>query len=254
MTNKLFTDLDDPTEIEDGELQIEIPEDNPFANIVGDDKLYRTQQDVAKALIEKENFIRKLKNDNAVLRSEVSTRSRVEEAIDKMLKTNTQTPSNPAQSQTAGQNGGNGENGSNVEKGFTEADFVALLEKREKERAYEANASTAKKALLDKYGQDASRVLKQRAAELGTTEEALSGLARSTPSAFLALFPDVVKKPEASIPATSVNQSAKPASANPRNKAYYDALLKKSPKDYLSRDVQLQMHRDAIELKEAFYS
>lgn len=254
MTNKLFTDLDDPTELEDGELQIEIPDDNPFANIVGDDKLYRTQQDVAKALIEKENFIRKLKNDNAVLRSEVSTRSRVEEAIDKMLKTNTNPASNPVTPPGNGTNAANGDDGSNTNKGFSEADVLALLEKREKERAYSANAEQAKKALVEKYGADASRVLKQRATELGTTEEALSGLARTTPSAFLALFPDVVKKPEPGIPATSVNQTARPVSANPRNKKYYDDILKKDPKAYLSRDTQLQMHRDAIELKEAFYS
>lgn len=69
-----------------------------------------------------------------------------------------------------------------------EAKLAALLDKRTKASAAQANQDAVNKALNEKYGDKAAEVVKQKAAEYGFTPKQLGELAAQSPKAVLQLF------------------------------------------------------------------
>lgn len=261
MTNKLFADYEDEDEGEDDNLtpplNLEIPAEDPLSAVVGEGKFYKTQTELVKGLLEKEALIKRQQSENKLLRGELQTRGRVEEIVDKLLS-----KQKDPNSQDAGNNSGdplnvNGSGGQpNATQSITKDEIVKLLEEKDRQKTLSANLETARKALVAVFGNEAPRVVKRRAAELGVTEDYLNKTAAESPAAFIALFPaKQVEAPMSGIPGSSSNTTnfSPPNPGGAKTNAYYKELQKKDLTQYLSPRVQNQMYKDAMKLGEAFY-
>lgn len=249
MTDKLFNDDD----LDDNE-EVEINEDDPLAPFVAK---YHDEKGIAKALLEKDNFIKRLQREAAELRTEVVTRSRVEEAVDRLLTKQPNTPSSNPPVTNSGDDEGNG-NGSQ-KQGLSEADVRAIMEGERNKLIAEQNVATAKAKLTELYGEDWPKVVAKKGKEIGESTEFFDALARKNPNALLAMLGAPEKKPsgptlfEGTVNTTSTVLKTGEGTSQ-RNQSYYNKLKSTSPKDYWSPRVQNQMHKDAIALGPSFFT
>ena len=249
MTNKLFEEdlFDDEEEV------IEVPEDDPLAPFV---VKYHDEKGIAKALIEKDNFIKRLQRETAELRTEVAGRSRVEDVVDRLLSQKNQQPaSNQGQP-----NPGEADNGNGSQKqGLSEADVRAIMDGERNKLIAEQNIATAKAKLTELFGEDWPKVVAKKGKEIGESTEFFDALARKNPNALLAMLGVPEKKPsgptlfEGTVNTTSTVLKTGEGTSQ-RNQSYYNKLKSTSPKDYWSPRVQNQMHKDAIALGPSFFT
>jgi hypothetical protein len=259
MTSKVFDTLNSNLNPDDTpENEITIPDENPLSILVGDGKYYRSEAELAKGVIEKDKHIARLEAENAAQRNELVSRGRVEDAIDKLLQRNPQN-SAPSGLQTPQSGsleaGNNGQTSTATQKALTLEDVQRVLVENERTKQVQANTDKVRQALVERYGNRASTVYVEKAASLGVTTSQLDALAANNPSVLLELFPPPSNKagPENNIPQNRVNTTGTPNVGVVRNQKYYNDLMKKSQRDFLSPRVQAQMYKDAMEQKEKFY-
>jgi len=253
MTNKLFTDDDlDDDLIEE---TVEIPEDNPLAPFM---EKYHDEKGLAKAIVEKESFIQRLKRENAELRGEVTARSRVEDVVDKLLQTRPQNTQSNSGAQIPDEN--SNENGSQITKGLTEDDVKRIMEHERAAAKAELNVKVTKDKLQELYGANWQKVLIAKGKELGESAEFFDALARKNPNAVIALVANtqMEKKPAgATLFNDGVNTTAtalQQTNSAARNQAYYSKLKAADPKRYWTPAVQNQMHKDALAQGPSFFT
>ncbi len=248
MTNKLFDD-----NLDDNEEVIQIPDDDPLKPFK---EKYHDDKGIAKALVEKENFINQLKKETAGLRSELASRSKVEETVDRLLSMKT-TDSN---SNPPAQNGGQPatSNASETKQGLTIEEVEALLTKRQADAQAAQNLEVTKQKLQETYGNDWQKVVAKKGKEIGESAEFFDALARKNPNALFALLGTPEKKPSApSLFDSTVNTTSQVLntdSSGDRNFAYYEKIRKQNAAEYWSPRVQNQLHKDALRLGPAFFN
>lgn len=233
-------------------------EEAPVTNVspklddfVGEGKKYRDAEAVAKALVEKDNFIERLKAEQEALRSELSTRPNVDrsqEILDRLESLNRREPVTERQPEP-----------SVVErtevKGLSAEDVDRILSDRERRAKAEANIAKVKEVLIEKFGDKYPQALKSMAEKNGLGTKFLDTMAAESPQALLNLM--AVEKPETLFtPPNSVVQPGSfiPSSGNPRNEKYYKQLLATDKTKYFSAEVQNQQYKDMMALKEAYYT
>lgn len=232
------------------------PNKDYFDELVGEGKKYKTNQDVGRALVEKDTFIERLKTENAGIRQELATRLKLEEAVEKIASVGrTPPPSNEPEPQAPEKGNGAAASPEDIRK------IVAEVQNEESAKARrEANLNVVENALKAAFGPGYQRTLKEQAKKLGLGESFLQNLAAEQPNAFLKLM-DVQVKPEA--PSTAVTaprtvvspeafQSFSPASSVKTQK-HFEEIRKKDPSRYWSAAVQNEMHREAIKQGESFF-
>jgi hypothetical protein len=236
--------------------------DNLVEALVGDGKKFKTVEELAKAKLEADRFIEQLKNENAGIRQELSTRQTLEELMDK-VSSRERVPESTNTGHNQSQGGGDGQNGAS--KAFTEEDIARLVEERlsasEKARVHTANLETVQKALVASFGSDYVTHLKAKASELGVSEEYLNTMAKETPKAFLKLV-EVDGAPKGTTPALfsppathglpSSNKQGFTPTGN-RKQSWYEDLRKRNPTEYWSPATQNRMHQEALSLGESFF-
>lgn len=221
-----------------------------FDDYVGEGKKYRDNDAVAKALAEKDAFIERLKSENAQIREAIPTTpvvDRSQEILDRLeaLKHKPE----PVTERIAP---------AVVErtefKGLSVEDVDRLLIERERKAKADANITQVKAALVQKYGDKYPQALKSMAEKNGLGTRFLDQMAAESPQALLNLMatekPDTLFTPPSSVvqPGTFI-----PTADTPRTESYYNRLKAQDKKTYLSKEVQNQMMKDAMKLKEAFY-
>lgn len=236
------------------------PIDNPLEALVGEGKKFKTVEELAKAKVEADRFIEQLKNENAGIRQELSTRQTLEELMDKVGSRTVPDQTNSGNNQSHGN--GDGQNGA---KALSEEDIARLVEERlsasEKARVHTANLETVQKALVASFGSEYVTHLKAKAQELGVTEEYLNTMAKETPKAFLKLV-EVTGEPKGTTPGlfspppthglpSSNNKGFSPTGQ--RKQSWYENLRKSNPSEYWSASTQNRMHQEAISLGESFF-
>lgn len=244
MTNKLFDDDSGA----DNTPEIEIPADEPLRPFL---EKYKDPVGIAKALLEKDRFIRQLQTEGAELRSELTTRSRIEETVDRLLSTKPNQPVNagtpPVDPAVQGNSPSNSLSLEEVEK---------LLEKKEAEKQALRNLDEAKRKLRETYGASWQNVLIEKGKELGESAEFFDALARKNPSVLLALVgkPSESKSSPSLTSGSVATQLMDAGEGTTRDKAYYDKLKASNPTIYWSPKVQNQMHQDAIKQGASFFN
>lgn len=218
-----------------------------FEDLVGADKKYKTPEDAAKALLEKDSFIEQLKRETSELRTELTARpaavDRSQEILDQLeaLKNRpvTERPVTIQPERTE-------------VNGLTLDDVNRVLSEREQKAREEANINAVKAKLQETYGDKYSQALKSMAEKNGLSEKALNDLAASNPQLVLNLMGQVKVDGIFVPPASSVGAEFAPTAGNPRTKSYYVKLKETDRTKYFSKPVQAQMYKDAMALKEDF--
>ena len=251
MTNKLFSEdtatdgdfdlLDSPTG------DVERPA-NYLEALVGEGKKFKTQEDVARSVWEKDNvFIPQVLRENKELRRELQERANLEQLV-KELKNSSASNSAPnSESERPEDNPGRNNQNSNAPSKEDIASLVKSIVTEEKTqdartRNIEFCVSELRKNLGDGYEQ----VLKARAKDLGLSKDYLDNLAATSPKALLALVVPPRSKEDVKAPRSSILTTNKQVSnSNTKDWAYYQNLRKQDPRRYFSAEVQLEIDRRA---------
>lgn len=249
MTNKLFDD----DLLEDDEIEtVTIPEDEPLKPFL--DK-YKDESGLAKAILEKENFINKLKRENAELRVDMQGRSKVEEIVDRLLSQRNKNEEDGGNTNT----NQNPPNDSSSVKSLTEEDVQKILDRERSRIQAEANITKSKQMLEETFGADWQKVIARKGKEIGESREFFDAMAAKNPNALLALLgPPQKQTSSQSLFESSVNTTAltldSQSNTGVRNKKFYDTLKVKDPAKYRTPAIQVQMHKDAIAQGVSFFN
>lgn len=223
--------------------------------LVGEDKKYKTPEDLAKSRIEADQFIEKLKEENAGMREELQgLQSKVEKSktIDELMELVTKASSSTEES-------------GNQPDAFSKEDLEKLIEgkihetKTQETRAN--NRKQANEAVLERFGGDASKAaefVRDRANTLGMEVGALKDMAETSPLAFKQLLglSDKPASPQGGS-VRSFQDKNSDANFNPggeRNSAYYSNLRKEMGARFWDPKVQQQMFEDRKRLGDRFFS
>ena len=246
MTQSLFSDQETPDQtIEDKDYASEL---------IGDGKRFKDISALARAKVESDAFIERLKAENAEMRGALKGEAKITEFLDK-LNTMNKPPLGNASSDD-NQSSQSNQNQNTQIKSLSLEEVQAMLDEREKRSKEEQNLSYVNTEVRKAFGANAGSVLKAKAAELGMTEQDLTDLAKVRPAAFLKLVEASVQGTTGQAPRSSVNTtSISNQPTGTKNNKYYTELRKKmGDADFFKPSIQNEMFRSAKELGEAFYS
>lgn len=151
-----------------------------LAELVGEDKKFKSPQDLAKGKAHADAHIARLEATLSQLRDELKTRTTTDQLMDqiKALKGSGTPEFTPT---PQGQNEG-------ADKGLTVQDVERLLAEREASRNKEANLNQAVNTLKEMYGDETPQMIQAKARELGVDTNYLKNLAKESPKIFTNLF------------------------------------------------------------------
>jgi hypothetical protein len=217
---------------------------NPLETLVGEDKKYKTPEELAKAYLNADAFIENIKRENAEMRSELQTRLTVEEQLK-----NVAPRQQPLQDQ-----GTNPPVVTDDKPKFSNEDLEQRIrETLQKDREADKitnnlNAVAAK--MVEVYGDTnkAKEVMQARANELGVTVKFLESVAAQSPTAFYAqLGLDAAPKstPNMSRPDVQSGNFTNTGGAKPGTYEFYENLRRTDPKRYFTPATQMKIMQDA---------
>jgi hypothetical protein len=220
-----------------------------LATLVGDDRKYKTPDELAKAYAHAEPMIERLKAQLAEKEAEAKILKDLEEARLRNVD-----PNNPARPQ------GHQEPPADPSPSkVTDADLKTLvreeLQNSSEEKRRADNVNQAAEVMAKHYGSPAKaqEAIARRAQELGVSFEWLKDAAAQSPKAFLASMGVNLEARPQSTPGYSheVNINGQ---GGKRDFRYWDEMRKANPKAYYSREIQKQMFDARRELGENFYT
>jgi len=241
------------TDVFSGETKPTIP-DNALETLVGEDKRYKDVESLAKAALEKDAFIEKLKGENEEAGNQIA---KDQEAIKKLetvqeIYDKLKSPNPDASQQATQTNEGTQAEISAVDiEKMVQDQFAKTASQAEGQR----NVDAANKALVDKFGDNAATIVQKRSQELGMSLEELQSLASRTPDAFLTLVGasrESTQSQTITTPTSTVRIDN--SGGNVRNEKYYQELKLKDPTAYFSKETRAQKLKDAIALGDNFYN
>lgn len=234
------------------------PNKDWVSEYVGEGKKFKDVSDLARGKAHSDAFIARLQKEMDGLRSELNTRLKLEEFMDRM---NSQNSSGANQAtQTAGT--GNQSDGT-ASHATSTPDIEQLIEQRlaakEAELRAKQNLETTRQRLIETFGENFQSELAAKTESLGLTKDFVANLAQTQPKALFALLgidgQRQQKQDDLFAPRSSVNTSGLgQGQQKEKTWSHYEALRKQNPAVYWSQQVQNEIHRQANKLGERFYS
>lgn len=230
-------------------------DDNPITenfldHLVGDGKKFTDPEALAKGKYEADKFVKDLERQNAELREDIGKATQIEELMT-MVREQNKPVVEPAPLPVVDPSDTSSDQ-------MTPEALKALIETHVNERDLaslrEKNVAQADRAMTEKFGDSAGRVLSTRASELGMSLEDLKEVAAKNPTAFSALIG--TKESTASpvlLGGVQRSESGTLVDANARDSKYYNNLRKTNKAAYYQPKVQQQMIDDAQTMGAAFY-
>lgn len=237
------------------------PEKDYSPEIIGEGKKYNSVKEAARAILEKDAFIKRQQLESKELRDDLNKRQTAEEILTKIQQSNriaepTLAPTNESMNSSL----------LNVK----EEDLNALIQKRVSETVgsltaeaeAKKNVETVKEGLVRLWGEDYATQLKTKANELGVSEEWVTNAARTTPKVLLKLVSDNAQREETNL-FSSTPKGINTAGLNRSNTSnlpqeakysYWQAMRKENPNLYHSVASASKRHENAQKHGEAFYS
>ena len=186
---------------------------SPFAALVGEGKKFKTPEELAKGKLEADSFIARLQEEKRQMEEEL-TRLRVQKEISNQ-ETKTKQPDASATTQAP-------------------SDVEALIERKLKEAKQteqrKSNLQAAERFLTEAYGDQAEKVLKDQAKDMGIDTSRLLDLAADTPAVFKKLFAGTPKKMEPSATTGTQNTETRELSGPTGEVSEYRELSDKRKK------------------------
>lgn len=221
---------------------------NHLEALVGEGKKFRTVEDLAKGKAESDRYIAQLTSQLDEARTEVQKRIALEELKTAILErdNNNQQQTPPGQPDTS--------------KTVVDADSIEeLVNKKlteaEANKIRATNEQTVADTLTNVWGDNAKAELVKAGAAIGMSLKELQDLGQRNPQALFKLI-GVGNQPVANggvVPRSSERVGNDNLNGE-RTKAYYDKLKASDPKAYWDKKTQVQMNKDAMRLKERFFS
>lgn len=227
----------------------EDPNRDFYSELVGEDKKFKTPQDLAKGKAMSDEFILQLQTENADLRKDLKARTTLEELSNQFERLRTDSL-----------NGNNNQNYQEAsEENLTPEKINNLLDdklnKFEQSRQRQQNAVYVKEGLQKSMGSNYQSKLKEDIRQMGMSEEYANTLAEEQPNVFLRLFK--TQKPDDRSNFQSPPKSAVAAGFSPSNtertEKYYNAIRDSNPELFKSIKIQNEMLDDAVRLGERFF-
>jgi len=145
-----------------------------------------------------------------------------------------------------------------TEPAFDPRKIEDLIEQKltaaERARKEKQNFDFVRNTLKEQYGENHQAVLKQQIEELDLNDEYVNELARTNPKVLLKLLAVGERRSEnfQAPPRSSQSSSSFSPKVEKRDWNYYEKMRKENPVLYNNPKTQVQMHKDAIALKDAF--
>jgi len=210
---------------------------------------------IAKGKVEADNHIKELERQLEELRGDLSKNEYAKQLLETLQgKAEAPTSSKTVDAQQQQSEGSAADQNTTGDAGDLESLVEETIRKREQQQTAQQNLTQVNETLTEAYGTEASKVVKERAQELGMSLERLQEIAAESPSAFMRLVgdsPAVEKNPTTT---SSVNTTAAFNRSGERNWNYYQDLRRSNPKQYYSPKVQNQLAQDRVNLGDRFYS
>lgn len=225
------------------------------SSLVGEDKKFKTLQDLAKSKLEADKFIKQLQDENKGIRETLEAM----EAKGKDSKTLEDLMKLVKEATSSKDDEGNQSKFTAEElKEMVQNQFVELKTQDQRKQ----NRQRANDQVLAKFDGDkdkASEFVRKRASELGMEIKTLTGMAESSPLAFTQLLGLSSQGGQARSGGThsyqDVNTDSKDfhGAKEDKNHAYYMRIKRESPSKFFKPEVQLEMLREAERQGADFY-
>lgn len=225
-------------------------DDNPLEALVGEGKKFQTVEDLAKGKLEADSYINQLQAETKQYREMLAeSKLKQDEKIDKILETlssrqapETTTPPAPVPPTSADLT----LNPTKEKEVDLETMVSNLLAQREQQTSAEKNLTTVQQQMNAVYKDKSAQVIQDKANEMGTSVEALKGIAESNPKMFLKLM-DVSDRQDTgslSFTQTSVNTeaNAKTDDGSVRNKNWWNAQRREKGRNWFFKPEQQQLY------------
>lgn len=222
---------------------------NYLAALVGDDKKFKTVDDLARGKAESDRYIQELTSKLDELRTELNTKTSMQEMLDQLKASNkpqdpdpSGTPVAPVQTDTSS----------------LEEQLETLLAQREAKKVVETNMDRVKRVLNENFNDQATVAINNKAKQLGLSVKRLQEIAADAPQAFFNLMgiqEDSQHQPSGvAVPRSSVNSTGTPAHSAVRNAAYYEKMKRENPKAYFDPKTTVQQIKDRTALGAKYYT
>lgn len=218
------------------------PTTGPLAILVGDGRKYRNVEDLARAYMSADEFIERMKGENATLRDELAKAKTIDDVLQRL------------KAEPSGSPADKGDKTQQPSAGVSAQDVARIVREQltgaETERTRQANLVKADAAMRTLFGEKAKDTF-DKAADTPEKRKALMELASVAPDQFVALFKPAGSQGSQVDSASAVNTAALTGGvasgrdADESCKEFYDALRRKEPHKYYSHDVQIKMARAA---------
>lgn len=239
MSNDLF-DTDINPELD--------PAKDYLVELVGEGKKFKDVNSLAKGKAESDLYVKHLLTQLDTLKQDLMARKRLEEIAETLGK-QPATPQAPEPELRE------------REPALAVEDLEELinkkLETREALKTRESNVREVMSTLKTALGPDYVDTLKAKGAELGLSQNEMNEMAATKPKLFLKLVGAENTPANAGnnlfVPPPQSQSAGFKPSVIERNKGFYDKLKKTDPNLYWRNDTQVQMHKDAVRLKDRFF-
>lgn len=228
---------------------------NYLEELVGDGKKFRDYESLAKGKAYADMMIEHMKaeqaairNDYNALREQYNAREKLEDLVEKFSAQQHSSNDEPQVNDVRN----NPQFDINQIKELVRNEALQLTAQQKEEQ----NFNEVKSKLTERFGNNYPNVVKQQIDDIGMTSEEFNDLARRKPKLlYKALGLDQERKTEnfQAPPQSQRRADSFSPQVTKRNWAYYEKLRTDKPDLYYDPKTQVQLHKDAIEQRDAFY-
>ena len=235
------------------------PKTVKWEDLVGDDKKFKTQDDVAKKIVSSDEHIQRIERENEEMRKALAEGKTVEDIIRRQEELYAK------QRQQASNNGTppSEEPEQKAESKFNPEDIERIVEERLSQREQTSTRQRNLNSVADKmkqdYGTDVRQVWEQIKTDMSVDEEGLRNMASSNPQVVLSLArsirPVAPPKPSVDVFGTTIDSSKNLTSGvvpKGRTNKYYNEIMKKQGGTLTGQQASQRL-KDAQVLGEAFF-
>lgn len=237
---------------EDNQLD---PNKNYLEELVGEDKKFKSVDDLAKGKFMSDlhiSILEKRLDESREMYKEAAEKAKAAEKIEDLLtrlesqanlSSREHTPNSNEDTKTA------------LDPTQISSLIAQEVSKLDSQKKQDQNFNTVMEKVREKYGESYSRTLAEQAKEMDLSADEVDALARRNPKAFFRTFGlDEVRSMESfQTPPNSGRSSTFAPNVQKRTMSYYQNLKKAQPDLYLDPKIAKQMDKDALALGEAFF-
>jgi|TARA_R110000787_G_scaffold169085_1_gene281801 hypothetical protein len=228
----------------------EIQTASVFEELVGDDKKFKSTEDLAKGKKESDVYINQLQSEIAGMRDELNKRMTSEEVLEKIRESNQEQSGQREEENTTSQLS---------EERLSEL-VKQTLESTRTEETRINNITSVDQQLMSKFGDKAGEWLHTKASELGVNVKFLQDVASSSPIAFFNTvgLSTTNQQSNSGVTRSSVNTESfekvnTAGQAQQGTKKYFDEIRKSDPRKYWTPEVQNSLFKARMDMGQNFY-